>query len=149
MINCDRLAEILSDCMFQESELVDGVPVIEPVKVEGILHNFGFHPDRVCNHKQEIISMVNELPDAFTKGWSFLNMCVDKEGNQWTGLHIVMEQLLALGLAINKISYCLPKHMWHLLPGNMPYIQVWEESCDVCKRGGKYLEYLSEECNEK
>ena len=57
-------------------------------------------------------------------GWSFLNMCVDKDGNQWTGFHEIVDKLLMLGIAIGKMSFLLPKQMWSILPGGMPYVVV-------------------------
>ena len=37
-----------------------------------------------------------------------------------------MQELLLLGLAIEKIEYLLPREMWSILPGGMPYIKIRE-----------------------
>jgi len=97
------------------------------VIVEGIMSNFGFHPKRLEEKKAEIIALLNELPDSFHEGkgggMSFLNACNDKTGRQW-GEHRSMELLFVLGMAIGKVKLCLPRKMWTVLPGGMPYYAV-------------------------
>jgi hypothetical protein len=72
--------------------------------------------------------MLLQLPDSFQKdsggGYSFLEACNNKDGNQWTGLHLRMEQLFSLGIATEQVSYCLPRENWSILPGGMPYLVV-------------------------
>ena len=106
MIDTDRLNCIFGDCFLTEKEIDEnGKPLIEIIEVKGIVNNFGFHPDRVKKHENEIIGFLNELPGGFKSseggGCSFLNACIDKHGNQW-GEHRNMEQLFALGIAIGK-----------------------------------------------
>jgi len=92
------------------------------------LTNVGFHPDRIKDNENNISSMLSELSDDFMKnkggGMSFLKMCDDKNDNQWTHLHKTMEQLVLLGLSIDKVSYLMPREMWAAFPGGMPYIVI-------------------------
>lgn len=97
-------------------------------EVEGVKHvaSFSF---RALQENAELISQLcNQLPDRFKKdnggGWSFLNMCMDKDGNQWTGCHDTVDKLLMLGIAIGKMSFLLQRNMWNILPGGMPYVVV-------------------------
>ena len=80
--------------------------------------------------KKIIISFLKQLPDEFQLskggGWSFLNACIDKEGNQW-GEHKHIEWLIALPNALDLIHFSLPKEMWVLLPGKMPYFVIHDE----------------------
>lgn len=55
---------------------------------------------------------------------SFLNMCMDKHGNYWTGSHATMDALVMLGNAIGAVSFNLPPQFWPILPGGMPYVTV-------------------------
>lgn len=55
---------------------------------------------------------------------SFLNSCNTNEGKQWTGMHMKMEFLFALGVAIEKVKNLLPREMWPILPGGVPYFVV-------------------------
>jgi len=123
-LTADNVEKIFMDCLFTKDEDPSAA-----VKVEGIVSNFGFHPDRLKSHEEDIYSMLKELPKEFQKdggdgGWSFLNACNDKDGGQWTGLHQKMEQLFVLGIAIGKARWCMPKNMWKMFPGGMPYVTV-------------------------
>lgn len=115
---------LMNDCLFGDEE-----PAMLPrIEVEGILHNYGFRPERIESHYDEIVELLYELPDMYQEtvggGWSFLNMCQDKDGTLWTGLHWVMEQLVALGEAAGRMKLVLPRDVWSVLPGGMPYYVV-------------------------
>lgn len=118
-----RVTNIFLDCLFK-----DGEETKDHVVAEGIVQTVGFHPGRLEDHRSEIEALLGELPDEFKAsnggGWSFLNACMDRHGNQWTGLHQVMEQLVQLGIAIGKVEYQLPREAWSALPGGMPYFVI-------------------------
>lgn len=111
------------DCLFKNDE--DKSQYIE---AEGIVTNVGFHPTRLESYRQEIADMLAELPDEFKAsaggGHSFLNACMDRHGNQWTGLHRNMEHLVQLGIATGQVEYCMPRTFWSILPGGMPYFVI-------------------------
>lgn len=128
MINAKTLNEMFLDCLFKADEIVDDKPIIEPLIVEGVLGSFGFHAGRVKIHETEIIAMLKEMQPEFFKstggGWSFLNLCQDRNGNQWTDFHKTVNELICLGIAIKKVRYLLPREMWDCFPGGMPYVQI-------------------------
>lgn len=120
-----RIGTIFKDCLYQEGE-----DTTNHVEAEGITVTVGFHPERLASHKQEIVEELADLPDEFridsdAHGWSFLNACLDKEGNQW-GEHVNVQELLLLGLAAGKITYLAPRKLWEIMPGGMPYFAVHE-----------------------
>lgn len=96
MIDPERVNTIFHDCLYRRGEDTSG-----HVKAEGITCNVGFHPERLEGHRAEVSAMLVELPDTFRRssggGWSFLNACVDREGNQWTGDHHRMMQARSCG----------------------------------------------------
>lgn len=128
ILTSKKVEDIFYDCLFTEEEVVDGKPIVEPVLAEGVMCKVGFHPERLKNHTQEIFQLLDELPDKFRQktggGWSFLNACVDKHGNQWTGLHQIVEQLFMLGIASDKVHLLAPRDLWKTLPGGMPYYVI-------------------------
>jgi hypothetical protein len=65
------------------------------------------------------------LPKEFKTGGgaSFMNACMTVEGELW-GQHQNIDELLCLGLAINKVKFFIPKEMWSALPGGMPFFVV-------------------------
>ena len=120
ILDPQRVEAIFVDCLYRASEDAGN-----RVSVEGIAHAVDFSSERLKSHKTEIEAMLEELPGQFKKsdggGWSFLNACNDKHGNQWTGLHLRMEQLFQLGIGIGKVECPLPREMWDFFPGGMPY----------------------------
>lgn len=126
-LTAKNVKEVFIDCLFKDTEIVKGKPVVEPIKVEGITSNFGFHPERLKGHKKQIAELLWELPFEFFKGrggsWSFLNACMDKHGNQW-GEHRNIEQLFCLGIGLNMAKYVFPRKMWPVFPGGLPYVTI-------------------------
>lgn len=114
---------LVAKCLFG-----DGEPTDDAIKVKGIVRSFGFDPNRIAEHASQIGDLLAELPDQFqvTKGggWTFLNACEDRHGNLWTGEHQAMESLFCLGIAARKAQWLLPRDMWSVLPGGMPYVVV-------------------------
>lgn len=98
------------------------------ITIDGVVGTYKFNSDKLESHRTEIESMLSQLPNEFKKsgggGWSFLNACDDKNGKQWTSFHQTMEQLFCLGMGINKVECQLPKEMWELMPGGMPYYMI-------------------------
>jgi hypothetical protein len=119
----DNVHSIFMNCLYESGENTDN-----HVLAEGVIQKVGFHPGRLQQHKIEILEMLASLPDSFKKtgggGMSFLNMCEDGLGNQWTSLHQRMDELVCLGSAIGSVSFAIPREYWSTLPGGMPYITV-------------------------
>lgn len=124
-LTSENVEKIFMGCLFEDGENTD-VHVIG----NGVITKVGFNPERLKEYEPKIIDMLSDLPDSFKEssggGMSFLNMCQDKDDNQWSGQHSIMDMLVCLGNAINKVSFNLPRDMWNLLPGGMPYILVKE-----------------------
>lgn len=102
--------------------------IAEHIYVPGIKNNHTFNKARLEENRTTIISMLNELPVEFHKsgggGWSFLNACNNRYGEQWTNFHFNMEALFTMGLALGLVSELMPREMWDILPGGMPYYMI-------------------------
>lgn len=92
------------------------------VEVEGIHKTFVFSQTELESERKHIEDMLKELPNGFKQGWSFYEMYHTQTGRQWTYNIKSMEALMALGVAIGKLTYPVPKSLWWSLPGGMPYI---------------------------
>lgn len=123
-------------CLFTDDEMADlpeGVEAPEDaVIVQGVINRHGLHPDRVETQREQVSEWLAALPDEFRKtpsgGWTFLNACEDRDGEQWTGLHQRVDQLLALGQGLGLCGWVLPDpEMWKMLPGGMPYFWIADE----------------------
>jgi hypothetical protein len=104
---------------------------LDTLEVEGIVHTARFDRTKVLARQRDIALLLDELPIEFKSqeqgggdGHSFLNACNDRNGNQWTGFHLTMEQLFLLGIATGQAEWCLPRELWEVFPGGMPYIKV-------------------------
>lgn len=122
-LTSEAVDDLMTKCLFTGDE-----PLENAVEVEGIVNRYAFHPERVAENADEIGALLAELPDEFQAkgggGWTFLNACQDRAGRQWTGLHQQMERLFALGIAAGKARWMMPREMWDVLPGNVPYVSV-------------------------
>lgn len=123
LLTPERVSELFRTCLF-----ADGEDQINHVAVYGITINVGFHPDRLKACSNHIQVLLKELPDQFMKskgqGGSFLNLCMDRYDNQWTGMHKVMQELVLLGMGIGVVECLVPKELWSTLPGGMPYYVI-------------------------
>lgn len=122
-LTAENVNHIFLECMFEQGESTKNY-----ILGQGVITNVGFHPERLKKNEQNVYEMLAQLPDEFKKsvggGMSFLNMCNDKDGNQWSDLHATMDQLVTLGISLNKVQFLMPREMWSVLPGGMPYIVV-------------------------
>lgn len=118
--NMSKLVEnTFRECLFKDGEETTGC-----VKVEGLVRNFGFHPQRLEEHRNLIVSLLEQLPPEFKQGYTFLNICMTKDGNQWTGEQTVCELLVCMAIGLKLMEYCMPRELWPILPGGVPYVIV-------------------------
>lgn len=116
-LTTDAVREILVACSGKEGDL----------RVDGICGYFWFDREKLRENRQAIIDLLYELPTPFRMsmggGWSFLQACYDRHGYHWAE-HPTMDALFCLGIAIDKAAYVLPRDMWTVFPGGMPYIYI-------------------------
>jgi len=122
-LTAKNVTDVFMDCLFR-----DGEDISNPAIAEGITSKFGFHKERLKSYADDIASMLSQLPKEFILskggGMSFLNACNNSKGEQWTDLHETMEQLFTIGLASGKVQCLMPRDIWAVLPGGMPYYVV-------------------------
>jgi len=119
-LTSENVSRIVSDCLFRTGEDTSNAEM-----VQGFRHKFGFNPEKLEKNQSTIMGFLNQLADEFKDGggWSFLQACMDKEGEQW-GEHSNVDELICLGMAIEKVEFVFEKEMWVNLPGGMPYIVI-------------------------
>ena len=97
----------------------------EGVVINGIVASYRMN---VKGSEIDISNLLSQLPDAFHQGkgggYTFLDMCQTNSGEQWTDLHRTMEQLIVMGLATGEVEFPLPRDVWAILPGGVPYITI-------------------------
>lgn len=118
---------VMRDVLYKDHEVVDGQVPEGAVVVKGLIHDFGFHPERLEARREDVKSMLLQLPNDFMKsggqGASFFGACMTKDGELW-GQHRDIELLLCLGLGLKLAKFVFGRDMWQCLPGGMPYFFV-------------------------
>lgn len=129
-LTSENVKNVVMDCLYSDEEVqkIGHEALKEKAAIaRGITTNFGFDPERLKKHEKDIEEMLLQLPETFLKskggGWSFLNACIDKDGNQW-GEHQSVEELMCLGLATKKVTIPMPREAWSMFPGGVPYFTV-------------------------
>ena len=118
----ENVATVFAACLSRGGDAVNREKL-----VTGVMRSLKFDTNRLEAHRTDINDMLDELPKQFHAGdgggWSFLNACMTKDGDQWTGLHDNMEKLFMLGMGIDRVSEILSS-MRDAMPGGMPYYVV-------------------------
>jgi hypothetical protein len=118
-LTASRVETLFVDCL--------GNPGEDTVEVDIIVGKALFRRDKIEEHKGEIFALLMELPIEFREsgggGWSFLNAYNDQSGRQW-GEHQDMARLFGLGQAADLVTCQLPRSMWAILPGGVPYYSI-------------------------
>ena len=103
------------------------IPIEGLVSVHGAINHFVFIVERLEAKREEVIELLRQLPDSFMAsgggGMSLMNMVVDKDHNLW-GEQKDADLLYVLGAGLGLCTYVLPRDMWAILPGGMPYICI-------------------------
>ena len=127
-LTSENVQRVFRECLSNEKE-GDNVRLVEAVRANV---KMAMRRDKLKFYQEEIQGMLMQLPRKFREtdggGWSFLNLCTREDGTQWTGSHATMEQLVCLGVGAGKMKYLLPRSMWNILPGGMPYLSVLKEA---------------------
>lgn len=116
VLTSEKVHEIYRECLLKEEELANGEPAVDFTVGEGIQHTGVFNTERLERRRDEITAMIDELPDI-EQGPSFLSLCYDKHGRQWTGEHPTMDLLMQLGRATETIVFPLPREVWPAIGG--------------------------------
>ncbi|HEY5787681.1 MAG TPA: hypothetical protein VIT65_23195 [Microlunatus sp.] len=142
-----RVDELVEACMIDAST----APITSAIIGRGIMNDFVFVPDKIEEHHEEIHELLLALPDTFQQegggGWSFLNMCMTKDGVQWTGLHSEQEALMCLGQAAGWLGV-IARFLWKALPGEMPYVTVLSERKPVEMASAEVVEEINQQMLE-
>lgn len=127
-LTSENVDKVFCDCIYGECDDRQEA-LLKGKLVKGVMLNVAFNPEKIEKHRDDIKDMLSQLPLAFRQedggGWSFIKMCVDAEGNQWTSVHKQMDAIVCLGLATEDLRFCLPREMWKVFQDGMPYVQIF------------------------
>lgn len=123
-LGLDELSE--TDAEFDPDDL-DGFSADELLAARGIVNTYVFNPVRLTSHKTDIVDFLDQLEPSFHAnsggGMSLMNMVATKDGDLW-GEQYHADLLACMAIALSLGKWVLPREMWGMLPGSMPYFVV-------------------------
>lgn len=124
-LTAKRTEELLKSCLFTDEEVKDQDLLDRMVKVEGVVNQFGLHPDRLEKTRDQVVQLIDKLDAKFLAegggGYTFLSLPFDRDGKQW-GEQRNAEQLYVLAAGLGLAKFALSRTYWSSLPGGVPYI---------------------------
>ncbi|MGB5811756.1 MAG: hypothetical protein WBG86_14560 [Polyangiales bacterium] len=138
-LTAENVKATLDHCLFGEMP----EPGTEFIRAEGIIRTAVFHPDRLEEKREDVRSMLMQLPVEFIEktddapegaggGWSFLNACLRADGVHW-GEHPWMDALFMLGAGLGLAANLMEGVPKNVLPGGMPYYVVLMKPRNVAR----------------
>lgn len=134
-IDPERVKEIFISCMFKESDIVNERPIKQCSIVDVLEKVYFLDTEKINEHKFEIKDMIDLLPDL-RKPTSFSNLCLDRANHIWTRDSQMMEILMVLGIAAERIEYSYPRSDWKEKNNGLP--MVVERDINIYKRISGY-----------
>ena len=125
-LSTENVKQVLTTCLTRNIPdfTQNPIAITETIEVRGIVNSFTFDQQMLVKEKHHIEELLEDLPAVFKEGCSFMEMYTNRDGEQWTGVIKPLEELLALGIAVGKISFLVPREQWWSLSGGMPYIVI-------------------------
>lgn len=127
-----KVEEIFTECLLKVEEQEKNATE-DFTTAQGITGTAFFSTEELNQKKKEINEMIDEL-DHIEEGNSFLNLCIRKDGTQWTGLQSTVEKLMVLGFATGLLDVYLnvPRENWEeIFDDGMPIIIKNNEKVDT------------------
>ncbi len=118
-----RVTKIFFECFWEAGEDPSESLVVKGIKTEKAV----FNRDRLKEHREEIIAMLDELSDEFGErmgGASFVEAYLDRHDRKWAAEYPPVEQLFLLGLAVGKVAPLPPRETWVLFPDGIPLLVI-------------------------
>lgn len=121
MIDPNRIRSMMESSLADSAE-GDGVLI-----VKGTINNYAFNKQVLAHFRDDVVKMLDQLDDSFMDdaggGMSLMNMVATKNGEHW-GEQPTADALFAMANGLGLAHFSLPREMWHILPGSMPYVTV-------------------------
>lgn len=118
MIDSAEVMQVLSACAAEPASA-------DATTIEGVINTFALSRAELEKHRLAVRGWIDQLVPEFMEGhgggWTFLNLCDCRDG-QWTGFHRDQEALFVLAKGLGLADFLMPRDLWSVLPGGMPYV---------------------------
>lgn len=130
-LTAENVDKIFLDCFLPENYTDDTKVIV----VNAVTGNFGFDPEKIEKHADDIQQMISQLSPKFDEnngGYSFMNLPFKGETDEPWGEQINGDHLMALGLASGWMMLTFEdRDMWSILPGAVPYVYRLDNRADI------------------
>lgn len=131
-LTAENVVATIKDCFYTAEELAELEKIsgqrmpAGAVHVDGVLlTKVGFCPERLERHREDVASMLSELPEQFFKGTGDSFSCAHfTRDGQWWGEHRNVEALLLMAIGLKLAKFVFPRELWSTLPEGIPYFVV-------------------------
>ncbi|MDE5630139.1 MAG: hypothetical protein K2I70_00915 [Bacilli bacterium] len=120
-IDPEKVKRIFFSCMFSEEDIKDERPVKPCSIVDSPSGVYFLDTEKVNKHIMEIKDLIDRLPDL-RKETSFVNLFFDRSNRMWTNDSKIVEILMVLGIAAERIEYAYPQEEWKAKNHGYPVI---------------------------
>lgn len=125
MLRADDVHDAFIYCLVKREEAPDGQPSEDAVLLEGISLNVELHKARLEEQREKVLGWIDDIPEGFLRekggGWTFLNLTMTKQGDQWCE-QPTAQALMLMAMGLGYAQYQLPRDIWRALPGGVPYV---------------------------
>lgn len=108
-----QINDLFFSCLFEEDELIDGIPTTEFTSVGSIAPNYkgkcptiGFSTNKLNEKKQTIIEFIDSLP-KINEGCIWEDLYYDCLGNKWCEDIKTIDQLVMMAQACGLINHTI------------------------------------------
>lgn len=96
---------------------------IDCQEVEGPQNTYKMSIQKAYRFRQEITDMLDQVTVEFELGIAWVSVAKGRSGRVWGTLEDA-EKLIVLGIMVDAVVCCFPKHLWKTLPGNYPIYRL-------------------------
>ena len=94
-------------------------------EVEGTGSNvFRLNSHRLQEKRKLINAILAKLPEEVNKGLPFRKLFFTKDGEQWTNMDSVCEELVVMAIGLDLMEYCCSRALWKVFPNQLPYVMT-------------------------
>lgn len=133
ILTSDRVRQVYERCFRPESEYHPTRSTRTQVEAWMLRHTFSV--PQLARSREEIIRLLLAVHRGFRsdelEGGSVGMFTMRDDGVMWTGDMSDVEKLIALGMAVGLVSFCIEdRTRWERLPAGLPYVRI-----DITKLG--------------
>lgn len=120
----ENVTSLLRECSLFVTPENKNSAEVQKNKVSGMGKAVSVIPERIEQHRSQILYFMEQLPLELRNGFRFTIMTVDKFGRPWCRDYQTLDYLIILGIAAGYMKFSMPREFWHILPQGLPMVEI-------------------------